>query len=136
MPSGRAGLFSGSRDYLNDSDEDIEAIATEQRSMLLRDQAVLDQTSDRLVRAQQLAHQNEEIGTAILEELGDQRETLKRAYEKVLDVNDNLASARRTLMGMSRRAITNKIILLCLIITLVGGIAVVIYLKWVRKLIN
>jgi hypothetical protein len=62
----------------------IKAIATGQRARLLRDQEVLDQSSDRLARAQRLAQQNEEIGIAILDELGDQRETLKRAYDKVL----------------------------------------------------
>lgn len=44
---------------------------------------MLDESSDRLARAQRLAQQNEEIGVAILDELGDQRETLKRAYDKV-----------------------------------------------------
>jgi hypothetical protein len=120
--NGRGGVFSGSRDYLNeaDDDDDLEvimasalpppscspaemeeaeriwfgvvwwwpiinkAIATGQRARLLRDQEVLDQSSDRLARAQRLAQQNEEIGIAILDELGDQRETLKRAYDKVL----------------------------------------------------
>ncbi|ELR24749.1 vesicle soluble NSF attachment protein receptor VTI2, putative [Acanthamoeba castellanii str. Neff] len=139
LNNGRGGVFSGSRDYLNeaqDDDDDLEAIATGQRARLLRDQAVLDESSDRLARAQRLAQQNEEIGVAILDELGDQRETLKRAYDKVFDVNDNLSSARKVLMGMSRRAVTNKIILLLIMVALVGGIAAVVYLKWVRKLIH
>lgn len=44
---------------------------------------------------------------------------------QVFDVNDNLSSARKVLMGMSRRAVTNKIILLLIMVALVGGIAAV-----------
>jgi cell division protein FtsL len=55
---------------------------------------------------------------------------------QVQDVNDNMKTTRTILLGMSRRVITNKIILVLIILLLIASIGVIIYLKWGRGLIN
>jgi len=55
---------------------------------------------------------------------------------QVQDVDDNMRTTRTILLGMSRRAITNKVILVFIIFLLLASIGLVIYLKWGRGLIN
>jgi hypothetical protein len=45
-------------------------------------------------------------------------------------VNEGLQSANRILRGMARRAMTNKLITLCIAISLLAGIVLILYLKF------
>ncbi|ELR23173.1 uncharacterized protein ACA1_357840 [Acanthamoeba castellanii str. Neff] len=73
-------LFSGARDWQND---DVEALASDQRSRLLHTNERLDDHSDRLARAHRTALQSEQIGYEIQGQLREDREKLERAYGKM-----------------------------------------------------
>jgi hypothetical protein len=116
--------------------EDLEALTAGQRGQLLVTNERLDDHTQRLARAQRTAIETEEIGHEIQKTLHEDGEKLRRAHDKLHGVDDGLKSTRSILFGMSRRVITNKIILIFIILLLLAGIGVICYLKWGKGLIK
>jgi len=102
---------------------------------MLQSHQTLDDTSERLARIHKTSLQNEEIGHDIKDALAEDREVLERARRKVRSVNENIDSSRRILSGMAVRLVTNKIILCVIILIELLGIALIVYVKWIHKLI-
>eukprot|EP01089_Gocevia_fonbrunei_P011922 TRINITY_DN2672_c0_g1_i1.p1 TRINITY_DN2672_c0_g1~~TRINITY_DN2672_c0_g1_i1.p1 ORF type:complete len:150 (-),score=21.52 TRINITY_DN2672_c0_g1_i1:51-500(-) len=127
------GLFSGNRDYMND---DIGVLAADQRSRLLMGNSRVDDHTDRLAHAHRIAAETEEIGIEISNTLGEQTKTLQGARDKVRHINEDMDTTRKLLFGMFRRMITNKIIIILMILLMLVGIGVIIYLKWGRNIIS
>jgi len=123
------GMFS--RDYEND---DIEAAGKDQRERLLVGNVRVDQSTEKLLRAQRTAENSEQIGREILGALDEDRAVLERAKRKVDSVNDNVNSANKVLWGISTKVVTNKIVLLFIIVLLLASIGVIVYLKWGQKI--
>lgn len=71
----------------------------------------------------------QELGVGILQNLHRQRETLTHARETLHGADDGLAKARRVLAGMSRRIMTNKLIMLGVCGLLLGSIILVVWYK-------
>ncbi|KAF2073221.1 hypothetical protein CYY_005472 [Polysphondylium violaceum] len=113
--------------------EDYQSQYDNQRQHLLSGQNTLDSTSDRLLRSHQLSAQNEEIGQNILMDLGRQGQQIRGMSDKLHETDDNVKSARKIMTGMARRLATNKLILTFIILLLMGIIALIICLKWLRK---
>jgi vesicle transport through interaction with t-SNAREs protein 1 len=65
----------------------------------------------------------------ILGDLARQRETIVHARDTLHGADDNIGKARRILSTMSRRVMTNKIIMFGIIVFLLGGILLIIYAK-------
>ena len=63
-------------------------------------------------RSQQVAAESEEIGEAIITDLGLQREGLERARGRLQDTNAELSRGRRILLRLKVATLYNKIILL------------------------
>jgi len=120
-----------SRDYEND---DVEASSRDQRDRLLVGNMRVDQSTDRLMRAQRTAENSEQIGREILGALDEDRAVLDRARGKVANVNENVSSANKILWGISAKVVTNKIILVFIILLLLASIGVIVYLKWGRNI--
>jgi len=120
-------LFAG-------ASQDYQVQFLDQRSKLLVGNEKLGQTSDRLTNAQRIANQNEQIGTAVLTDLHGQRQQLMRTSNRLDEVDDNVKTSRTILTGMARRVATNKLILALIIVLLIGAIALIIYMKWLRPL--
>jgi ElaB/YqjD/DUF883 family membrane-anchored ribosome-binding protein len=74
-----------------------------QRQQLLSGTDRLDRTTDRLRDAQRLALQTEETGASTLQELREQRETLSRTHNTLLESEGYLNQSVKTLRGMARR---------------------------------
>jgi len=123
------GMFS--RDYEND---DVEAASKDQRERLLVGNMRVDQSTDKLLKAQRTAETSEQIGREILGALDEDREVLERARGKVASVNQNVDSANKILWGITTRVVTNKIILIFIILLLLASIGVIVYLKWGRNI--
>jgi len=124
----RGDLFSGGT-----GDYDLEAGKFDTRGKLLVQNRRVDESSESLVRTQRTADQTEQIGREVLGVLHDDREVLERANKKVKDVNSNMKEANSVMWGITRRMITNKIILIFIILVLLASIGVIVYLKWIRK---
>ncbi|KAL0025259.1 hypothetical protein WJX77_010944 [Trebouxia sp. C0004] len=123
-----------------------------QRERMLKTTEKLDKTSDRIsqgraqlaetevtgaqileqlaAQRQQITHaQATELGVSILQDLHRQRETITHAQDTLHGADDNIAKARRVLASMSRRIMTNKLIMWGICLLLVGSICLVLYYK-------
>merc|ERR1711923_431681 len=89
----------------------------------------LERTSQSIARSTQVAVENEEIGDAIISDLGLQRESLERSRGRLQETNAELSKGRRILLRLKVSTIYNKIILIFIIIIELCIIAALIYWK-------
>lgn len=75
----------------------------------------------------------QELGVSILQDLHRQRETIVHSRDTLHGADDNIARARRTLSTMSRRVVTNKVIMAGIALLLVAAIALVVYYKFIKS---
>ncbi|KAF5298704.1 hypothetical protein FQA39_LY11714 [Lamprigera yunnana] len=72
------------------------------RQAALEGRAILERTGDSIARSHQIAIETENVGTEVLSELGDQRETLLRAKNRLTNANEQLDTSKSILRQMSR----------------------------------
>eukprot|EP00730_Choanoeca_flexa_P000532 TRINITY_DN10235_c0_g3_i1.p1 TRINITY_DN10235_c0_g3~~TRINITY_DN10235_c0_g3_i1.p1 ORF type:complete len:210 (+),score=60.00 TRINITY_DN10235_c0_g3_i1:121-750(+) len=102
------------------------------RDRALGNRQTLNQTSDRIANTQRLAAESEMIGEQVMVDLHDQRETIVRSGQRLRGVDSNLSRANKVLNGMTRRIMTNKIIMMATIFLLICILGAVIYLKFFK----
>jgi len=93
----------------------------------------LDRTGQSIARSQQVAIETEEIGGAIVDDLGNQRETLERTRGRLQDTNAELSRGRRILTRLKVATVYNKIIMIAIIVIELLIIMCIIYFKYIRK---
>lgn len=91
---------------------------------------ILERTSQSIYRSTQVALETEEIGTGVIRELGEQREALIRTRDRLADTDIGLGRSRRILNSMYRAAITNKLVLIVIIILEIVILIGLIYYKF------
>ncbi|XP_060938590.1 vesicle transport through interaction with t-SNAREs homolog 1B [Limanda limanda] len=104
-----------------------------QRTLLLQGTECLNNASQSIERSQRIAVETENIGADIIEELGEQREQLDRTRSRLVTTGENLSRSRKILRAMSRRLMTNKLLLSVIIIMELAILGAVVYLKFFRK---
>eukprot|EP00002_Diphylleia_rotans_P040769 TRINITY_DN9750_c0_g2_i1.p1 TRINITY_DN9750_c0_g2~~TRINITY_DN9750_c0_g2_i1.p1 ORF type:complete len:221 (-),score=56.62 TRINITY_DN9750_c0_g2_i1:302-964(-) len=102
-------------------------ISVQQRKKVTGTTDKLHQTSARIQETHRIVLETEEVGTAILAELSDQRDTLERVRGNLGNTQDKLSEAKRVITSMGKRMVTNKIMMLMIILFLLGAIVFVIY---------
>lgn len=102
---------------------------------LFNPKKLLDKTGRRLGVTMSIAAETEEIGLATLGRLHEDRSKLEGALGTMETIGYDVSSTRAVLTNMSRKVITNKAILVLIIVMLIIGIAVVVGLKWIRPLL-
>lgn len=103
-----------------------------QRALLLQGSESLNNASQSIERSQRLAAETEQIGTDIIEELGEQREQLDRSRNRLINTGENLSRSRKILRAMSRRLVTNKLLLGVIILMELAILGALVYLKFFR----
>ncbi|KAM6968677.1 vesicle transport through interaction with t-SNAREs homolog 1B [Tautogolabrus adspersus] len=103
-----------------------------QRALLLQGTEALNNASQSIERSQRIANETEQIGTDIIEELGEQREQLDRTRNRLVHTGENLGRTRKILRSMARRLVTNKLLLAVIILMELAILGAVIYLKFFR----
>ncbi|KAK2853172.1 hypothetical protein Q7C36_008373 [Tachysurus vachellii] len=103
-----------------------------QRTLLIQGSESLNNATQSIARSQRIAVESENIGTDIIEELGQQREQLDRTRDRLVHTGENLSRSRKILRTMSRRVMTNKLLLGIIIIMEVAILGAVVYLKFFR----
>lgn len=103
-----------------------------QRALLLQGTDSLNNASQSIERSQRIAAETDQIGTDIIEELGEQREQLDRTRNRLTNTGENLSRSRKILRAMSRRLVTNKLLLGIIIIMELAILGAVVYLKFFR----
>lgn len=104
-----------------------------QRTLLLQGNDSLNNATESIERSQRIAAETDQIGTDIIEELGEQREQLDRTRNRLVHTGENLSKSRKVLRAMSRRLMTNKLLLAVIIIMELAILGAVIYLKFFRR---
>eukprot|EP01102_Stenamoeba_stenopodia_P011843 TRINITY_DN3664_c0_g1_i1.p1 TRINITY_DN3664_c0_g1~~TRINITY_DN3664_c0_g1_i1.p1 ORF type:complete len:204 (-),score=56.23 TRINITY_DN3664_c0_g1_i1:143-754(-) len=127
-----SGAFGGGYNASFGNDEEFQSKSQEQRQKLLYGVERLEATNQRLASTQRLANETEEIGVAVLGELQHQGDVLYRANEDLDIINDNMSRGRRIVLNMTRRVITNKIVLSIIIVLLLIVDAFIVYFKWIK----
>ena len=69
----------------------------------------------------------------IISDLGSQRETLERTRARLGEAGEDLSRSRRVLRRMYTNVVSNKIILIVIILVEIGILAGVIYWKYIKK---
>lgn len=103
------------------------------REAVHQGQQYLERTSASLARSQQIAIETEDIGHQVVNELGEQRESLLRSQRRLEDANDNLSKSGAILRMMKRSVFYNKLILILIIVLEVFSLAGLLFLKLRRK---
>lgn len=110
--------------------DDYEAL---NRQIILEGTQVLERTGESLARSHQIAIETENIGNEVINELGEQRETLLRTRNHLDNANEHLNDAKSITKRMTRNILYNKILLICIIVMEVAILLVLSYLRFFRK---
>ncbi|XP_026166271.1 vesicle transport through interaction with t-SNAREs homolog 1B [Mastacembelus armatus] len=125
--------LEGSRQGIYSSQNQQSTHLQSQRALLLQGTESLNNASQSIERSQRIATKTEQIGTDIIEELGEQREQLERTRDRLVNTGENLSRSRKILRAMSRRLMTNKLLLGIIILMELAILGAVIYLKFFRR---
>ncbi|CAL8283817.1 unnamed protein product [Lota lota] len=138
MASSELGIGSSARPTEGDhqgiysSQNQQSTYLQSQRALLLQGQASLTSASQSIERSQRIATETDQIGSEIIEELGGQREQLDRTRNRLVNTGEHLSKSRKVLRAMSRRLMTNKLLLAIIILMELGVLGAVVYLKFFR----
>ncbi|XP_074886552.1 vesicle transport through interaction with t-SNAREs homolog 1B isoform X2 [Buteo buteo] len=133
MRSTDLGLGPGSQGNMKYGIFSTENEQSSQRVMLLQGTDSLNRASQSIERSHRIAAETDQIGTDIIEELGEQREQLERTKSRLVNTSENLSKSRKILRSMSRRVTTNKLLLSIIIILELAILGGVVYYKFFRN---
>ncbi|XP_051170688.1 vesicle transport through interaction with t-SNAREs homolog 1A [Leptopilina boulardi] len=102
-------------------------ITEEQRKRLLDASERIDRTGRTLQNGYRMVLETEEIGTQVLKDLHDQRETIQRSRGRLRDTDAELGRGSRLLSGMIFRALQQRLILAGVTLVLIFVGCFVIY---------
>lgn len=94
---------------------------------------ILERTAESLARSHQVAVETEDFGTEVISNLSEQREALLRTKNRLTDMDRQLDHSNSILKRMGRNVVYNKMILVLIIISEVGILCTVCYLKFFKK---
>lgn len=114
----------------NSREDDLDS---RNRQLILEGRAVLERTGESIARSTQIAVETENIGTEVISELSDQRETLLRAKNRLTNTDEQLDNVKHILRRMKRNVLYNKLILILIIILEAGILGIVSYMKFFKK---
>lgn len=100
------------------------------RQLVLEGRNILERTGESLHRSHQIALETEAVGTEVISDLNDQRETLLRAKGRLTNADEQLDSTRGILRRMKRQVLYNKLILVAIIILEAFILGAVCYIKF------
>ncbi|XP_017873218.1 PREDICTED: vesicle transport through interaction with t-SNAREs homolog 1B [Drosophila arizonae] len=101
-----------------------------QQQVIANTYDVLQRTTQSIQRSNQVAIETENIGTEVLGELGEQRESLLRTTRRLEDADQELSKSRIILRKLSREVIYNKIVLILIIFLEVAILIGLLVLKF------
>lgn len=103
------------------------------RRTVLEGRHILERTSASLARSNQIAIETEDIGTGVMSELNEQRETLLRSQRRLENANDGLRKSNAVLRAMQRNVFYNKLILILIILLEIVILCGLVFIKFTRK---
>ncbi|XP_062596957.1 vesicle transport through interaction with t-SNAREs homolog 1B-like isoform X1 [Saccostrea cucullata] len=129
LKKGTTGGFGGTDTFGFDRIDRVEA---SQRARLMEGTQILNRTSESIARSHQISAETDQIGVETIDELGRQRDVLERTKDRLVDTDSNLSRSRKILKTMAMRVMTNKMILIVVILLELGILGVVIWWKFFK----
>ncbi|XP_038621374.1 vesicle transport through interaction with t-SNAREs homolog 1B isoform X2 [Tachyglossus aculeatus] len=123
----------GARRDAKYGDYALENEQAAQRALLLQGTDSLNRASQSIERSHRIAAETDQVGSDIIEELGDQRDQLERTKSRLVNTSENLSRSRKILRSMSRRVTTNKLLLSMVILLELAILGGLVYYKFIRK---
>ncbi|KAF6022212.1 VTI1B [Bugula neritina] len=111
---------------------DLDDMEAAHRAKMMQGTRALQRASDSVHRSRQIAEETDEIGTNIVGELGRQGEALERTRDRLHETQSALDKSKSILRGMAFRVVTNKIIMVLIILVELAILAGVIYIKFIK----
>lgn len=102
-------------------------------NVLSRGISILERTNQSVLRAEMVSRESEAIGQEVIGELGEQRESLVRTRDRLDGTNDDLKKTRVLLRSINRRLLTNKCLLIFIIVLEIVVLLAVIYIRFIHK---
>ncbi|XP_031619738.1 vesicle transport v-SNARE 12 [Contarinia nasturtii] len=99
------------------------------RRLALEGRQILERTSASLARSNQVAIETENIGTEVISELDEQRESLLRSQRRLDEANADLSKSSAILRAMQRNIFYNKLTLILIIVLEIFCLIGIIILK-------
>ncbi|XP_062043303.1 vesicle transport through interaction with t-SNAREs homolog 1B-like, partial [Lepus europaeus] len=128
-PGGRGDMKYGTHAIENEHMNLLQS----QRALLLQGTESLNRATQSLECSHRIATETDQIGSEITEELGEQREQLERTKGTLVNTSENLSKSRKILHSMSRKVITNKLLLSIVILLELVTLGVLIFYKFFHK---
>ncbi|XP_029454715.1 vesicle transport through interaction with t-SNAREs homolog 1B [Rhinatrema bivittatum] len=127
-PASRGDIRYGIYSTENEQSTNLQS----KRALLLHGTESLNRATQSIDRSQRVAAETDQIGTDIIEELGQQREQLERTKGRLVNTSENLSKSRKILRTMSRKIMTNKLLLSVVILLELAILGGVVYYKFFR----
>lgn len=128
-PGGRGDMKYGSYTVENEHMSRLQS----QRALLLQGTDSLNRATQSIERSHRIATETDQIGSEIIEELGEQREQLERTKNRLVNTTENLSKSRKILRAVSRKVTTNKLLLSIVILLEIAILGGLVYYKFFRK---
>ncbi|CAD6993272.1 vesicle transport through interaction with t-SNAREs homolog 1A [Ceratitis capitata] len=93
---------------------------------------VLERSAASIQRSNQVAIETEQIGTEVLSELSEQRESLLRSTRRLQDADVDIVRSGSIIRKLRREVLYNKLILVIIIFLEICILAGLIVIKFVR----
>lgn len=129
-PGGRGDMKYGTYAV---EDEHMNRLQS-QRVLLLQGTDSLNRATQSIERSHRIAAETDQIGSEIIEELGEQRDQLERTKSRLVNTSENLSKSRKILRSMSRKVTTNKLLLSIVILLELAILGGLVYYKFFRRL--
>ena len=105
----------------------------EHRQTLLQSRSTIERSNQSVARSQAIANETEQIGTEVITELSGQRESLLRAKDRLVQTEQGLDKTQKIMRAMKMRILTNKFVLILIILLEIGILVIAVYIKYFRK---
>lgn len=99
----------------------------DQKRRLLDNSERLERTGNHIQEGYRIAVETEEIGTHVLQNLSQQRETIQRSRNRLRETNADLGRSSRLMNLMIMRSIRDKFVLYIIGVVFVIGVTLTIY---------
>ncbi|CAG9812555.1 unnamed protein product [Phaedon cochleariae] len=126
--SARQGALYDSAEELSDV-----RISLDQKQRLLDNSERLERTGNKLEEGYRVVVETQEIGTQVLKNLGEQRETMQRSRTRLREADDELNRSGRILNSMVMRTLQQKIVLYIVCACFLIAICLGLYLGFKKK---
>ena len=104
-----------------------------QEQLITNTHNVLERSGASIQRSNQIAIETEQIGTEVLSDLGEQRESLLRSQRRLQSADDDLSKSRVIIRKLRREVIYNKLVLVLIIIFEIAILIGLLVIKFWRS---